>query len=85
MGDYYKKSHTVAVLRPLLFVVFMRNLASMVCSQVRLFVDGCVIYRPIHSIQEQVSLQGNLGSMGVWADIWSILFNAKKCQILSIT
>ena len=73
------------VLGPLLFLLFINDLPSVVKSQVRLFADDCLMYRPIHSIQDQMSLQSDLKSLEEWADTWGMKFNALKCQILSIS
>ena len=73
------------VLGPLLFLIFINDLPSVVRSQVRLFADDCLMYRPVHSIEDQVALQGDLVSLEGWADTWGMRFNAKKCQILTIS
>ena len=73
------------VLGPLLFLIFINDLPSVVKSQVRLFADDCLMYRSIESIHDQESLQGDLRSLEQWADTWGMRFNAKKCQILTIS
>ena len=48
------------LLGPLLFLLHINDLPSVVTSQVRLFADDCLMYRPIRSIANQVALQHNL-------------------------
>ena len=45
------------VLGPLLFLMHINDLPSVVTSQVRLFADDCLMYRPIRSIADQFELQ----------------------------
>jgi len=73
------------VLGPLLFLLFINDLPSVVDSQVRLFADDCLMYRPVYSVEDQVSLQRDLASLERWGDAWGMHFNANKCQIMSIT
>ena len=73
------------VLGPLLFLLHINDLPSVVTSQVRLFADDCLLYRPILSGADRVALQRDLDSLEKWSDTWGMRFNAKKCQIMSIT
>ena len=36
-------------------------------------------------VQSRVALQRHLDSLEKWCDTWGMRFNAKKCQIMSIT
>ena len=73
------------VLGPLLFLLHINDLPSVVDSQVRLFADDCLLYRPIRSDVDRVALQRDLDLLEQWSDTWGMRFNAKKCQIMSIT
>ncbi len=73
------------VLRPLLFLLFINNLLQHVSSQFRLFADDCLIYRPIHSTQDQIALQRDLLAMEAWGDTWGMRSNAKKCNIMRVS
>jgi hypothetical protein len=73
------------VLGPLLFLIHINDLPSVVNSQVRLFADDCLLYRPIHSIEDQNALQEDLIALGEWADTWGMRFNTKKCQIITVS
>lgn len=72
------------VLGPLLFLCHINDLPNSVSSQVRLFADDCLLYRPIHSDQDRVALQEDLNALENWASEWGMRFNAKKCYIMHI-
>ena len=71
------------VLGPVLFLVMINDLPDCVKSSVRLFADDCVLYRVIRTIQDCVKLQNDLISLEKWANDWGMVFNAKKCYIMS--
>ncbi len=56
------------VLGPLLFLLYINNLPHCVSSQVRLFTDDCMLYRPITSLRDQMQLQDDLNAPTAWAD-----------------
>ena len=72
------------VLGPILFVCHINDLPDVVKSQVRLFADDCLLYRPINSQKDHDILQQDLKNLETWAENWRMRFNAKKCYILSI-
>jgi len=63
------------VLRPRLFLLYINDLPSVVTSQVRLFADDCLLYRPILSGADRVTLQRDLDSLEKWCDTWGMRFN----------
>ena len=73
------------VLGPLLFLLHINDLPSVVNSKVRLFADDCLLYREIKTINDQNDLQKDLNSLQAWASDWGMRFNAKKCNILTIS
>ena len=72
------------VLSPLLFLCHINDLPDSVKSQVRLFADDCLLYRPIKTLKDKIALQEDLRNLEQWAKKWGMVFNAKKCYILSV-
>ena len=60
---------------PLLFLTYINDLPSTVSSQVRLFADDCLLYRPIKCRANQEQLQRDLPALQDWADRWGMCFN----------
>ena len=73
------------VLGSLLFLLNIYDLPSVVDSQVWLFADDCLVYRPICSEADQVLLQWDLSALELWGDTWGMHFNATKCNIMCIS
>ena len=71
------------VLGPLLFLTYINDLPSTVSSQVRLFADDCLLYRPIKCQADQEQLQRDLSTLQDWADRWGMCLNPSKCSVLS--
>jgi hypothetical protein len=71
-------------LGPILFLCHINDLPDAVKSQVRLFADNCLLYRPINSQKDNDILQQDLKNLDTWAENWGMRINAKKCYILSI-
>jgi len=53
------------LLRRTVFLLHINDLPNPNCvsSQVRLFADDCLVYRTINSVQDQLQLQHDLGSL----------------------
>ena len=60
-------------------------LTNDIASSIRLFVDDCLLYRQIDSIQDKQTLQQDLSTLFDWAKTWGMAFNVKKCNVLTIT
>ena len=61
------------------------DLPSTVSSQVRLFADDCLLYRPIKCRADQEQLQRDLSALQDWADRWGVCFNPSKCSVLRVS
>ena len=68
--------------RTRVFFLHINDLPSVVTSQVRLFADDCLMYRPMCSIADQAELQRNLSAPKPWGGVWGMRFNASKCQVM---
>ena len=60
------------VLGPILFLCHINDLPQVVQSQVCLFADDCLIYRPIKSQTDHITLQNDLLELEKWADKWGM-------------
>ena len=68
-----------------LFLIFKNDLPDNIRSSVRLFEDDCVLYRNIHSLQDCLTLQEDLTSLGQWEADWKMKFNVAKCHSMRVT
>ena len=74
-----------SVLGPVLFKIFIKDLPDNIRSSVCLFADDCVLYRNIHSLQDCLTLQEDLTSLGQWEADWQMKFNVAKCHSMRVT
>ena len=74
-----------SVLGPALFLVYINGITANVHSELRLFADDILIYRPIGSESNQKILQDDLTALTKWADMWQMDFNVSKCSVLQVT
>ena len=73
------------VLWPLLFLVYINDLASEVSSSVRLFADDCLMYWPVVGEADCEMLQANVHALHRWENKWLMSFNAKRCHVVRVT
>ena len=73
------------VLGHILFLIFINYLPDTIRSSVRLFADDCVLYRNIYSIQDSLTLQEDLTSLGQREADWQMKFNVAKCHSIRVT
>ena len=90
-GEYSKWSKVESgvpqgsVLGPLLFSIYMNDIISGIDSEIRLFADDCVVYRPIKNAQDAKILQKDIEKLERWANKWGMRFQPYKCHIMHLT
>ena len=68
------------VLGPILFMAYINDLSEVgKNSTLRLFADGCIIYRLIKSTYDTEKLQKDIDFVLSWANVWQMKFNISKC------
>jgi len=72
-------------LGPLFFHIFINNITENISSPIHLFADDCLIYREIRSPSDCRLLQKDLDTLVKWSNTWGMLYNIKKCNVISIT
>ena len=70
---------------PILFLVYINDLVTDIQCTVRLFVDDCLIYRPMETATDHQILQEDLQKLSNWADKWKMKFNINKCCIMQLS
>ena len=58
-----------SVLGPVLFLIYINDITTNIHSQLRLFADDCLVYRPINSPEDHKIFQDDLDKLTTWADI----------------
>jgi len=73
------------VLGPLLFLVYINDLADNLNSNIRLFADDCVIYREINSDRDHTLLQEDINTLDTWQNTWQMKLHPDKCFVMRYT
>ena len=73
------------VLGPILFLMYINDIAANLNSSIRMFADDCLVYRTISSPSDHQLLQTDLNKLTTWADTWQMKFNTSKCSVLQVT
>lgn len=74
-----------SVLGPLLFLVFINDIASDIPIKVKLFADDCVLYHEIESPNDQATLNTSLNKIQEWCLKWQMTINLEKTVAMTIT
>ena len=76
------------VLHPLMCLLYINDITTNIFSSIRLFVDECVLYRVIQTVEDHHCLQQDLRMYRVdriiqWTKQWQTNLNIDKCAILT--
>ena len=77
-----------SVLGPLLFLLYIDSLSYLPLShgtKMVLYADDVLIYRSIHSPQDNIALQSDVDQMFAWSERNCLAFNASKCKQMLIS
>ena len=74
-----------SVLGPLLFLIFINDLAEHTSTTVCLFADHCVMYRQIDNVHDCKVLQEDFNQLHEWEERWQLKFKKAKCNIMRST
>ena len=77
-----------SVLGPLLFVIYVNDLASMQLSEgseIILYADDLLLFRPISTTADYNILQKDISALEHWTANNSLKFNTSKCNYMVIS
>ena len=74
-----------SVLGPLLFNLFISDISHSLNSKCLLFADDTLIYRPIQSPADELSLQADLDAIDLWSVANGMKINTNKSMIMHMT
>ena len=74
-----------SVLGPLLFMLYINDLADNINSNLRLFADDAVIYNEVLSEKSCITIQSDLDMISKWCKDWQLALNVQKCKIVHLT
>ena len=58
------------VLGPLMFLLYINDIAKGINSPLRLFADDCVLYKVINGVEDTNRLQEDLNKLSEWTNTW---------------
>ena len=74
-----------SVLRLLLFLTYINDLANGLTSTVKLFADDTLLYGVVVEDSDCDNRQDDLNKLEIWQNEWQIQFNPSKCNIICIS
>ena len=93
MNGYYSTWNSInagvpqdSILDPLLFLLFINDIADVVSNSMQLFADDTSLYCIVDDQNETAeSLNSDLNSLSTWASDWCVNFNASKTKPMLFT
>ena len=74
-----------SVLGPLLFNLFISDISRNVSTNCLLFADDTLLYQPIDSSHDEVSLQSDINAIGRWSESNGMKVNITKTKVIHVT
>jgi len=77
-----------SILGPLLFLIYVNDLASLTVSersQLVLYADDLVLYKPISTSHDYCDVQNDMATIEAWSLRNSLTFNAAQCKYMVIS
>lgn len=72
-----------SILGPLLFIIFINDIANNIKSSCLLYADDLKIFRKISSVQDCIELQSDLHILNDWCKTNQLYLNINKCSVIS--
>ena len=73
------------ILGPLIFLLYINDIADDLNATCRLFADDCLLYKCYSEFQETNRLQEDLNKLEIWSNRWLLEFNPSKCKVMYIS
>ena len=73
---------------PLLFLIYIDGVTSVplsVGSQLTVYADGILLYRPISCQRDFAALQDDINKLDTWVNTNSLQFNTSKCKYMVVS
>ena len=74
-----------SVLGPILFLMYINDIAEVFTSQKNMFADDSIVYSQMRTLADHFTLASDLNKLLYWAKAWYMDFNVSKCAVLSVT
>ena len=74
-----------SVLGPVLFLIYINDIANNLTSSVRLFADDTIVYRVIRTPTDRLDLQKDLHKLESWSKHWQMHFHPAKCKAINFS
>ena len=81
-GVVFLRGLYIAVLGPVLFLIFINDIDSGLSSNVLKFADDTKVFSVIDSYVDGCGLQADLRNIEKWAELWQMEFNVDKCKVV---
>jgi len=73
-----------SVLGPLLFLLFVNDLADWIKNSMRMFADDVKIWNVIRTDAGDHSLHEDVNTLARWSSKWLLKLNSSKCKVMHI-